>query len=330
MLMNISGLLRIALVGSVAATGNLCLAQSLSYEPSLSNAVERATAEGKMVLADFGRPDCAECIITHEMWETPTVRGWLQSSVVLWDSNMYLSEEWRNYATGLTSIALPFVVWIDAAKPESRVHFRTGLVGPTSFTRDLTNQVFKYLPITVINHPGEALSNSIFTVEGLATTTALAAGAITNVAITNIHWRLEFPDRPPGAFQPVSSLTPISPQTSTWSQELSLRSGSNTLASYVLYADGRTSWTNRVPFVYDGPSVDPVDPPIIQLISLSGQPQLSVQGAVGQHVIVEASPDLSEWQPVATNVLSAEPWIFSDVTGAGSHGARFYRALTPE
>lgn len=330
MLMNLGDLLKIALVPLLAA-GSLCHAQSLAYETSLSNAVATATFEGKMVLADFGRPDCVECVITKDTWETPAVRGWLQSGVVIWDSNMYLSEEWRTYATGLSSIALPFVVWLDSGKPETRIHFRTGLVGPTSFTRDLTNQVFKYLPLMVLNHPGSALDTNIFQVEGFATTTALAVGSVTNVPIANVLWRLETPGRQPAAFQPVSTLTALSPQTSTWAQEVSLRSGSNTFASYVQYTDGRTSWTNRIPLIYNGPSVGPADPPAINLASGSqGKLQLTVHAAAGQQVVVEASSNLIVWQPIATNVFTTEPWIFEDPVASASPQARFYRALTPE
>jgi hypothetical protein len=50
----------------------------------------------------------------------------------------------------------------------------------------------------------------------------------------------------------------------------------------------------------------------------------NITGTAGQSIIVEASPDLANWIPVATNLLSTAPLYFSDQTPKS--GQRFYRA----
>jgi NHL repeat len=49
-------------------------------------------------------------------------------------------------------------------------------------------------------------------------------------------------------------------------------------------------------------------------------------GTVGQSVVVESSPDLLNWLPIWTNMLTA-PLSFSDPQSGGNSN-RFYRAYT--
>ncbi len=48
-----------------------------------------------------------------------------------------------------------------------------------------------------------------------------------------------------------------------------------------------------------------------------------MNGVVGQTIVLQASGDLLSWQPLATNTLAANRWVYSDSqTGSG----RYYRA----
>jgi hypothetical protein len=306
-----------------------CLCQELSFELSIAKAVERAQREGKLVLGEFGRSNCLECVQTKAIWESPAVRGWIQATMVPWELDVDQTNEWQKYTAPLTSFTLPFIAWIDPGQPETRFHYRTGIVGPTSITQHLTNQAMNYLPLMVLNLPGAALETNAFTVEGLAKTNALVSGAVVNVAISNVFWRLENSANPAGEFQNVTSLSTVTDETMIWSQTVNLRSGSNVFASYVQYVDGRTSWTNRVPLVYDGPSVGPFAPASLVAATLDGDGfSFQVRGEVGQVVIVERASVFNSWLPLATNVLSEGGWRFTDSALVQGSSA-FYRVVTP-
>ena len=51
----------------------------------------------------------------------------------------------------------------------------------------------------------------------------------------------------------------------------------------------------------------------------------NLTGATGQLVIVEASTDLLNWNPLQTNTLNSSPFYFSDQTSSNA-ARRFYRA----
>lgn len=305
------------------------MAQMLSYEASLSNALARASAEGKFILGDFGRVDCVECVQSRAIWESPAVRGWLQSCAVMWSSDVDESQEWRSYASNLTYIALPLVAWIDPGNPGTRFHFRTGLVGPTSFIQHLTNQAYKYLPLMVLNLPGDSVSNKVFAVHGLAITNALSVGSVGNIPITNVMWRMEKTGWPETAFQPVTELASLNNQSVAWSQEVHLQSGSNVFASFAAYQNGRNSWTNRVPLVLAKSPEEPVEAAVLHHPAMEEEGfGFQIVGAEGRLLIIEESLDLVRWQPIATNVLGPAPLLFKD---PGHHpGKRFYRVITSE
>jgi hypothetical protein len=57
-----------------------------------------------------------------------------------------------------------------------------------------------------------------------------------------------------------------------------------------------------------------------------GQFQFTVDGMPGQKVVVQASDDLAQWVPLATNTLSGTSFTFND-SDSGNHPGRFYRAV---
>ena len=59
----------------------------------------------------------------------------------------------------------------------------------------------------------------------------------------------------------------------------------------------------------------------------NGAFQVEVSGQTGIPTIIQRSADLRTWAPVATNVFSTDPGIFTDP--APPPGYRFYRALQP-
>jgi hypothetical protein len=64
---------------------------------------------------------------------------------------------------------------------------------------------------------------------------------------------------------------------------------------------------------------------LINFNVVSNQAGFSITGQSNQAVIVEASADLVNWSPLATNTLSGHPFSFSDYTPA-TLPRRFYRA----
>jgi hypothetical protein len=68
-------------------------------------------------------------------------------------------------------------------------------------------------------------------------------------------------------------------------------------------------------------------PPVIAQVARSGNSfELTVQGTVGQRLVVERTADLTDWLPVATNVVGAAPWVYLD-SQALEQERRFYRAV---
>lgn len=73
-----------------------------------------------------------------------------------------------------------------------------------------------------------------------------------------------------------------------------------------------------------GPSLLP--PTIPQITRLGDVIQLTVQGTAGQRLVLESADDLASWLPLATNVVSAAPWLYPDSALPGLPH-RFYRAV---
>lgn len=73
-----------------------------------------------------------------------------------------------------------------------------------------------------------------------------------------------------------------------------------------------------------GPSLLP--PTIPQITRLGDVVELTVQGTAGQRIVLEAGDDLAAWFPLATNVVSAAPWLHPDSAFPGLP-RRYYRAV---
>jgi hypothetical protein len=93
----------------------------------------------------------------------------------------------------------------------------------------------------------------------------------------------------------------------------------------VLLTDGaRTRHLYAPQLIAIGPSLLP---PVIPDITRLGEViQLTVQGTAGQRIVLEAGDDLFSWWPLATNVVSAAPWLHPD-NAAPLLPRRFYRAV---
>jgi hypothetical protein len=51
-----------------------------------------------------------------------------------------------------------------------------------------------------------------------------------------------------------------------------------------------------------------------------------VNGVSGQTIILQASTDLQNWLPLATNALTSANWIYTNAVPPGL-GAQFYRVM---
>lgn len=100
------------------------------------------------------------------------------------------------------------------------------------------------------------------------------------------------------------------------------------------YVEGATSGTdavqlaqNEITFLFGT-----VVPPALVISdihhSANGQFGFSVEGAVGQAVVIETSPDLQTWTELQTNTLGSGPLPFTDPQPA-SLPSRFYRLRSP-
>ena len=68
-------------------------------------------------------------------------------------------------------------------------------------------------------------------------------------------------------------------------------------------------------------------PPLLGISQINpSQFQITVNGLAGQTIILQNSPDLSSWQPLATNILSSNVWIYTNTPAPGT-SSTFYRAL---
>jgi hypothetical protein len=61
-------------------------------------------------------------------------------------------------------------------------------------------------------------------------------------------------------------------------------------------------------------------------INGSGQFQATLSGPVGTPLVVQSSPDLQTWTPIATNAMATSPIIFTDTNALSPH--LFYRGMT--
>lgn len=75
--------------------------------------------------------------------------------------------------------------------------------------------------------------------------------------------------------------------------------------------------------------IAPRQPPTLDIVKLNAtQYRIGVNGAAGQTVILQSSPDLQTWTALATNTLATSRWDFTN-TPPGSPDARYYRGVLP-
>jgi hypothetical protein len=215
----------------------------LVYETTQAAAIARAKAEGKMILADFGRPSCSDCVAmqAHFQQLSPPLKQWIQASFVWWNSDIDTSSEYVPYMTGMSGYALPVTCFVDPARPGTFAARYSGLISAAMYLTYIKQYALLYLPVVVTNLPGAPLTNLVngsFVVRGVARTNAAVSGSVSNAAITAIMWRLNGT----GSFQAATG-------TTAWSASVSLPSGTNTFESYVQYEGPKNSWTNRVTLI---------------------------------------------------------------------------------
>jgi len=122
---------------------------------------------------------------------------------------------------------------------------------------------------------------------------------------------------------PGSGTNSVNTGTVAWSANPTTTPG-----TYALYgkitAAGHSRYLYAPELLTIKPSMDA--PSLTSVGRVTGQIQFTVQGSTGQRIIVQASPDLVNWNPIATNTLTANTWNFTD-TQSSSLSHRFYRAV---
>jgi hypothetical protein len=70
-----------------------------------------------------------------------------------------------------------------------------------------------------------------------------------------------------------------------------------------------------------------LEAPVLTLAALNpAQFRISVNGVLGQNIVLESSTDLKNWAAFATNALLTAPWIYTN-NSPTSIGSQFYRAV---
>jgi hypothetical protein len=67
--------------------------------------------------------------------------------------------------------------------------------------------------------------------------------------------------------------------------------------------------------------------PILSIVPLNAsQSQIVVNGLPSQTIMLQTSADLTNWQPLVTNTLTTNTWVYTNTPGAGTN-LQFYRAM---
>jgi hypothetical protein len=70
-----------------------------------------------------------------------------------------------------------------------------------------------------------------------------------------------------------------------------------------------------------------LQPPALGISQMNnGWLLIGVNGVSGQTIVLQTSTDLRNWQPLATNALTADTWLYTNTAAAG-FGGQFYRAV---
>lgn len=87
----------------------------------------------------------------------------------------------------------------------------------------------------------------------------------------------------------------------------------------IFVADSENQRIRQISFNPTPQVVSPAD------LHLDDYPGLRITGIVGRTYQIQASPDLNTWNPVATVLLTSNPYLWIDQNP--THGKKFYRAL---
>lgn len=179
----------------------------------------------------------------------------IQGGFVYWWAD-YGSAGAQPWVARLGAVALPVVCNIDPnGSAGSSRGMTTGLL-PSGTVRANLLSSSAQLPLVITNMPGEvgsnALHNGLMTIGGWARTNSPMVGSITGSDIANVMWRGRDDSSAGGDFAPVARLTRMSDALKSWSTDFVPNNGTNAFETYVVYANGKNSWTNVVRFVYLG------------------------------------------------------------------------------
>lgn len=105
------------LIALVCLMASLSAHAQLVFETDFSVAQAKAKAQGKLILADFCRPACTECLQTIKVWNSPTLAATITNNFILFSSDIDHSPVWKAYGKGLAGASLPLVVAIDPNTP---------------------------------------------------------------------------------------------------------------------------------------------------------------------------------------------------------------------
>jgi hypothetical protein len=118
---------------------SICQAQPLTWLSSRDEAFAAAQSQGKMILLLAGRDDCAECIYMHDTvceLAEPPIKALIQDAYVPWYCNISVSEEWKPYATGLSSIPLPLICTLNPTNAAGYMDRSVSIqLAPTFYSR---------------------------------------------------------------------------------------------------------------------------------------------------------------------------------------------------
>ena len=65
-------------------------------------------------------------------------------------------------------------------------------------------------------------------------------------------------------------------------------------------------------------------PPTLDIAQSGGQVTIGVNGQAGETIILQGSADLHNWSPLATNLLIANRWVY---TNSPAIGTKYFRAV---
>jgi hypothetical protein len=93
---------------------------------------------------------------------------------------------------------------------------------------------------------------------------------------------------------------------------------------------GKISGSGRTRYLYASDWVRVISnrqPPTLDIAKLNAsQLRLGVNGVTGQTIILQDSPDLAAWLPLATNTIADSRWTYTNAP-SGNPDQRFYRAV---